>query len=155
MTVTYDYLKANLPKFAGFQQIYRLRWVFHFSDKRAIRGVWNGATHAISDMAAFVNKTGLTKACIERELGNTGQVDVALEIDGHAYASCQWVCAGKIPAFLTSINTIKQKVTGSVIGIAMLTNDYKYSVFVDGTSKVDKLTEAEKQFKIAEHKLGV
>lgn len=155
MTNTYDYLKANLPKFAGFQPIYRLRWVFHFADKRTVRGVWNGASHAISDMAAFVNKQGLTRACIERELGNTGQIDVAIEIDGQSYASCQWICAGKIPAFLTTLNVIKQKVTGSVIGMTMMTNDHKYSVFVDGTGKVDKLTDAEKNFKIAEHKTGV
>ena len=148
-----DYYRENAAKRFGKSIIYRLRWVFHFADKPTIRGIWNGASQNPSDMAAFKNKSGLIMACIEGELGNTGQIKTMLEVDGHLYASCQWEMAAISPAILNP-QIVKAKTSGFIIGLSMLTADTKNTIYIDGSGTSRPLTVSERQFKITEHKLG-
>ena len=148
-----DYIIKNARKRFGKQTIYRLRWVFHYHDgKPSRRGVWNGATQKPSDMAAFVDKTNLLKACIEGEINSTGLIETLLEINGQDYATCQWEAAAVSPAFLKHN---KFKANANIIGLSMLDRKFKHTVYINGQTRKEKLSEGDKKMKIKEHQLGV
>ena len=87
-------------------------------------------------MAAFRNAEGLIRASIEAEDVVTNEIHTVVECDGPDYCNFQWIAA----AFGLSGGYVK------VIGISLISRDERCSVFVDGSTKIEKRTETDKKF---------
>jgi hypothetical protein len=147
-----EYLKDQLPNLYGQKPYYRLRWRFDFMGRKSRYSGWNDNRQDPKSMAAFVNKTGLVRAAIEGERVGQWSIKTLLEMDGHVYASAEWVNALTSPAFFGSGSF---RAAGTPIGLSFLTADKKYTVYVDGQIKVRNLNNYEQKFKLTEHRLGV
>ena len=140
-------LEKQLPNVFGFKPKYRLRWRFDFANGTKKIGPWNGNSPHHRDMAFSIKKDGLVRAFIEGEKVGEWVIKPMLEVDGHMYASAQWQTAAGVSPFGTGEYTAK----GRIIGLSLLTNDEKLTVFVDGRGERRPLTAHEKQFQITEH----
>lgn len=133
--------------------VFRLRWVFEYSDGKAPRrGVWNGTTNQPGDSAAVVSKENLAYAIIEGEHRHTFEVIRFLVVEGPAYASAQWeayVRAGNALGIRGSVSPRTH-----IAGLSFLTREERITVFVDGRVLRKPLTDHEKNWNIFEHKLG-
>ena len=154
MFLTAEQKRQQLPKVYGVLPWYRLRWKFEFLDGKVRTGIWDGAGDRIEDMAAVVNKTGLSRAVIEGEAFHDGYaIRPLFQCDGHMYAMARWRSVCPLPAFLP--NGKKYTSTGRVIGLQfLLANGNKVTVYKDGQTKTEPMTESEKRFANFEHRLG-
>jgi hypothetical protein len=144
--------QKNMTPINGVKPIYRLRWAFEFKDKIKI-GQWNGASRMPSDMAAFVNKTGLRYAVIEGEEQFTWRVNRLLEVPAADYVSMEWVAAVSAPLGLSAGQSAR--VSGHIIGLTIVTRCKKITVYIDGSLVQRSLSEDERKFKLTEHNIGV
>lgn len=143
---------SKLPSNYQHPPLYRLRWRFDYNDgKRSRYGGWNSASTNPRDMAAFIDKTNLAKAIIEGEMIGSWALKPFAEIDGHRYVSCSWIMAASLPVFNAGIF----KTGGSIIGMAMFTEDEQVLVFVDGKIAIRRLKPHEKKTDVMEHSIGV
>ena len=147
-----DELIKTLPTIYGLKPIYRLRWRLVFKDhKLDAYGGWNSQRQVPNEMAAFKDKSNLLYGIIEGERQGYGP-KVLLEIDGHMVAGFQWVTAMSSPSFGRFQSYTN---SGPVLGMSILTNSQKASVFIDGSGACRNLNEYELKHKTTEHSLGV
>lgn len=152
MAYTDKQLKEALPHNYGYAPIYRLRWRFEFADRMTKIGGWNNCSQNPKEMAAFVDKKKLVMAIIEGERISSWGIKTLLEVEGHNYASMQWVTCLSCPMHLNGPQHTKYVQAGDVIGLSILTASHKATVFVDGRGEYRTLTDQEKKFKIYEHR---
>ena len=145
-----DLTKMNF----GFESLYRLRWRFDFVDKPSKCGVWNGASNNFADSAAAVNKTGLVRAVIEGEKIGEWVVKTLFEMDGHNYVTSQWIRLANASAMMSK-DVQKASLPSSLIGLALLSSDKKYIVYIDGTGAIVQLPKMRQDIKLLEHSSGV
>lgn len=98
-----------------------------------------------------MKKDGLKAAFVEVEHQRGWGITEALEIPGHMYAGMQWVAASSLSFSATPQGVFGATTGNAVVGLAMMTNDEKFTVLIDGRVLVRPLTDYEKQFKIREH----
>lgn len=129
---------------------FRLRWRFDYADGKIKRGVWNGASDVETDQAWRISKDGLIRAAIEGENLRTYEEVVFVEVDGHRYASAQWLGYSKVGNVLG----VKHAVTprAHIGGLSFLTDAEKITAYTNGKVEIRDLTEQEKKFKIHEHR---
>lgn len=142
---------SQLAKVQGVSPLYRLRWRFDFAGRPSRVGGWNSASTNPKDMAAFVDKTGLVRACIEAESVLTYQLKVLAEVDGHCYVTSSWEMAAALPTFNSGAYTTQ----GSIIGLSLVTLEEKLTVFVSGQVLRKPLLDYQKKIDLTEHRLGV
>lgn len=147
MGFTDEQLKQQLTKVHGLPPIYRLRWRFEFLNKTSKFGGWNATETRPEFMAAFVKKDKLVAAIIEGERISSWGIKRFVEIEGQKYVSTEWLCAVST-AILSPGVEVKQ---GSVVGMSMMTDSKKITVYIDGQIKVRDLSDYEKKFKLKEH----
>ena len=129
--------------------MYRLRWVFYYTDGKVKRGVWNGTSPRLEDTAVFQNKNNLLVAAIEGEDIN-GNLKTFLEIDGKDYVSSTWERIVRLPMMGANIKT-----SGKLVGLSFYTPTEKITVNTDGKISRRILSDREKRFKnFREHTYG-
>jgi len=122
-------LTANYDK-------YRLRWRFDFNGRASRWGQWSRPATRLEDMAAFRNAEGLIRAAIEAQSVETDDIHTVVECDGHDFCNFQWISA----AFGLAAPYAR------IVGIALITRDEQCRVFVDGSTKIENRTEADKKY---------
>jgi hypothetical protein len=134
------------------KRIYRLRWIFKYSDHKPDKiGVWNDTSGDVKTAAWAVSKENLACVIVQGEDQNCNLKNIVV-MEGHKYASMQWEAYSLIAPFGTL--TI-QRPRAFISGLSILTNEEKITVRVDGEIHVRQLTNHDKKFDIIEHKTGV
>lgn len=129
---------------------FKLRWRMHFFNKPSKQGIFNGGGKQ-SEGAWAVDKNGLSKVIIEGEDIYTQELKTFLEIDGHNYATMEWLSYARLPGFFKYNGDIKTR--PYIAGLTLFSREHKATVFVDGTYKVEELTPEEKLFRKKEHSI--
>jgi hypothetical protein len=129
---------------------YKLRWRFDFAGKPSRCGVWNGSG-GDKDSAWAVNKEGLVRACIEGEDIYTHELKTLVELDGHNYATCEWIAYSRMPGFYKYAGDVTPRVY--IGGLALISRTHRVNVYVDGTYTQQELSDEEKLFKKKEHSI--
>lgn len=104
-------------------------WRFDFNDNKPSRiGMWNLPATRQSDMAAFINKDGLTRASIQAKDFASRKVYTMAEVDGHDFINFEWIAQGAVPG----PGFRRMSMQGSIVGIRLRSRDWLYECFTDG-----------------------
>jgi len=123
---------------------YLLRWRFDFANNKPTKyGQWSRPATIQSDMAAMVNKEGLIRASIEGKDRTTKDVLTILECDGHDFVNFEWVNARHY--FVSNLGASMIAPFHRLLGLALVTREFKTLVLLDGTVHPRPRTEAEKK----------
>lgn len=123
-----------------------LRWRFDYSDSKPSKfGYWMNSGDDDHGKASLQDKTNLLRACIEGKDIKTRKTICLTECDGHEFVNFQWL------AYCHANINIKGtvKLPTMLVGMAMITTDYKILVYSDGRINVEKRTEVEKSQNLA------
>lgn len=156
MPLTDAQFKKQVAPVKGLVPFFKLRWRFDFKDGRVKYGRWNQTGQDPQTMAAFVKKEGLLRASIEGERWAQGySIHTLFECDGHQYAQCECINAVTAPSmFPKDFEGTGYKPTVYFVGMSILTNDIKHTVYIDGSWSQRPLTPGDKNFKLLEHTAG-
>ncbi len=127
------------------ENIWLLRWRFDYSDDKPARyGLWSRSSRNPIDMAAFVNKENLRRASIEaKNFVNRDDVRILAECDGWDFVNFQWMAEARV-------SSADSRVTGHrLIGLKLVTRDWFFLVFRDGTMQKVPRPEDDKKFHYA------
>jgi hypothetical protein len=120
-----------------------LRARFDYANGKTWRGLWNRSGEQITDQAWAQNKEGILRAGIEIKDCCTKEVLRAAEIPGQDFRNFQWLALA--PYQFTNGVPIQ----GENVGLQMLTRSEKVTVFIDGSIKVEPLTQEESEINFA------
>lgn len=140
---------VTIEKMAIPETTYRLRWRFIFQSGKDKLGIWNGVSPRPEDSAWAVNKTGLAMALIEGENLVTYEVKELLAIDGQNYAFCQYEAFARVPGMGPASGSWRLRT--HISGMSILTNDKKFTVWVNGQVESRDLDDHERAFNFKEH----
>lgn len=133
---------------------YRLRWRFDFLNSPSKIGCWNGSSPHFSDSATSVKKEGLVRACIEGEHLQQYATKVLFEMPGHEYKTSQWIRRCNAAPVLSPKVNGEIKLQSELMGLALISDTHKYTVYVDGTGSVHELPIERRNIKLLEHTAG-
>lgn len=133
--------KLRLPTSLGFDWL--LRWRFDLP-KSTKCGLWCSSGNTNEDKACFVNKEGLIRASIEGKNVKNRSLKSFCEIDGPNFCNFEWVGATAIPGVSGGF-----KVQSKIIGLTLVSRDFRTTVYIDGRIEVKPRTEQDKKFHYA------
>lgn len=121
--------------------MFLLRWRFDFSDGKPSRfGMWSRPATRREDMAAYVNKTGLTRAAIEAKHIITREIVTVAECDGHDFITFQWLSSARFSGIG------HQLLSQQVYGLRLVSRDNFYDATVNGALNIVARPEDQKNF---------
>ena len=121
-----------------------LRCRFDFADGRPPWfSQWNKSGPNNSDMACYQNKNGLVRASIEGKHIQTREFRVFAECDGHDFCNFEWLAAVAAP-----LGTVG-KLQGTNIGLVLVMRNVRCTVEMNGETRLDQRSEAEKKVHLA------
>jgi hypothetical protein len=106
------------------------------------------------DSAVSVNKDGLVRACIEGENIQGYAVKVLFEMPGHEYMTAQWVRTCNAAPILNPKVSGALKLHSELMGLALISETKKFTVYVDGTGSIHELPPERRKIKLLEHTAG-
>lgn len=128
--------------------MYLVRWRFEYKDSPVKYGMWSnpGPKNDSATKAWCHNKEGLVLACVEAKHIETRETKIIVACDGHDFVNFKWVAA----AFLNPLG-LKGSITPltRLLGLCLVTSDFEYNVYHDGTIEKKERTAEEKQVNYA------
>ncbi len=124
-----------------------LRWRFDFTNKPTKYGQWSRPAANQSEMAAFVNKDGLVRACIEARNYYTHEMLIIAECDGHEFVNFKWNATRH--KMMTSTNLPMLANFHNLMGLKLVCADMEVDVYFNGESEVKPRSEEDKKFHYA------
>ncbi len=123
---------------------FELRWRFDFAQKKTKAGMWSKPAISQADMAAFVNKEGLVRACIEAKNFYTQEQFVIAECDGQDFVNFKWCAERHQVVSGTGLYSFAN--WHNLVGLMLVTRDVEVTIYFDGSSQVVNRTEEDKKF---------
>ena len=122
-----------VKKYVDFN--YDLRWVFFYSFKNAVTGIWSRPCSKGLAKASKQDLTGLVSAAIEQRNVKTNQRKLITACTPDEFIRFDWIACAPTPCNLNGPSP-NFKITGSINGLTLVTKKHKVECLLNGKINV-------------------
>jgi hypothetical protein len=125
---------------------YDIRWRFDFANRPSKYGKWSSPGNSPELKAHLQMREGLVRACVEgKNRNDPSDVRALAQCDGHDFVNFKWMALASMPGnFRGTVKPVHR-----LQGMQLVTREFNYFVFPDGSVKKKPRLEGEKKINYA------